>query len=200
VVRRSAATFDVVLAAPQRSLPGIVRAVAPEIAAFVSEIRVGSSATAFLAFARDQVAHPLDAVGFIVPRAEKTRVIAATWVSSKWEHRAPEGHVLMRAFFGGIGHEDVLAASDEELVAAAMSELPGYMGELRGQPILSRVFRWTKASPQPEVGHLDRMRAIHARLDALPGLYLAGNGYDGSGIPDCIKQGEAVAAAVLGAR
>jgi oxygen-dependent protoporphyrinogen oxidase len=187
------AADHVVLAAPQRSLPGLVRGLDEPIARLVEGIRIGSSATAFVAYRREQVTHALDAVGFIGPRAENTRVIAATWVSSKWPHRAPEGCVLLRAFFGGIGYDDVLQSSDDALVAAAREELPGFMGPIHGDPLFSQVFRWTKASPQPELGHLARMREIHARLAAHPGLHLAGNGYDGSGIPDCIKQGEAVA-------
>lgn len=186
----------VVLTAPQRALPGIVRGLDAGMAGEVEGIRVGSSATAFLAFRREQVAHALDAVGFIVPRAEKTRVIASTWVSSKWPHRAPEGHVLMRAFFGGIGHEAILDKSDDELVAIAREELPSLMGKLDGAPLFTRVFRWRLASPQPEVGHLDRMKRVHALLERHPGLHVAGNGYDGNGIPDCIKQGEAAADAI----
>jgi protoporphyrinogen/coproporphyrinogen III oxidase len=183
----------VVLAAPQRSLPSIVRALDPELATEVEQIRIGSSATVFLAFKREQISHALDAVGFIVPRSEETRVIAGTWVSSKWPHRAPEGHALIRAFFGGIGHEEILTKSDDELTSIAREELPKLMGPIDGAPLFSRVFRWTKASPQPEVGHLDRMKRVHARLDAHAGLFLAGNGYDGNGIPDCIKQGEQAA-------
>ncbi len=187
----------VVLAAPQPALADIVRTLDPDLSTEVDGIRVGSSATVFLAYRRDQIAHALDAVGFIVPRAEQRRVIASTWVSSKWPHRAPEGHALIRAFFGGIGHEDVLDASDADLVAIAREELPPLMGDLRGEPLFARVFRWTKASPQPNVGHLDRMKRIHERLRAHTGLFIAGNGYDGNGIPDCIKQGEAAALAAV---
>lgn len=183
----------VVLAAPQRAFPKLVGGFDPELAREVEGIRIGSSATVFLAYERAQIAHALDAVGFIVPRAEHTRVIAGTWVSSKWPHRAPEGHALIRAFFGGVGHEEILASSDEELVAIAREELPKLMGEITGAPLFARVFRWTKASPQPEVGHLDRMKRVHERLAMHAGLSLAGNGYDGNGIPDCIKQGEQAA-------
>ncbi len=188
----------VVLTATPCATTGIVRGLDAELADLLGGIRVGSSAVVFLGYRREQVAHPLDATGFISVREPDARLIAATWVTSKWPGRAPEGHVLLRAFFGGVGHEHVLAETDDALVATARAELAGLMGELRGEPVLARVFRWNKASPQPEVGHLARMASVRRRLDAHPGLHLAGNGYFGNGIPDCIKQAEAVAEAIDG--
>lgn len=183
----------VVLATPQCALLDIVRTLDAELAREVERIRIGSSATVFFAYRREQIAHALDAVGFIVPRIEKTRVIACTWVSSKWPNRAPDGCALIRAFFGGVGHEEILESSDAELVDIAREELPKLMGALDGEPLFTRVFRWNKASPQPEVGHLELMKRVHERLLLHPGLFIAGNGYDGNGIPDCIKQGEQAA-------
>lgn len=168
----------------------------PEAASELAGIPYVSTATVFFGFSREQVAHPLDGVGFIAPKGEGA-LIAGTWVSSKWDGRAPEGRVLVRAFLGGRRSVvDVAQTSDEELAATAHRELERLMGPL-GEPELTRVFRYVDANPQPLVGHGARLARIERRLGALPGLYLAGAAYDGVGIPDCIRQGRAAADRIL---
>jgi oxygen-dependent protoporphyrinogen oxidase len=185
----------VVLAAPPHAAASLLGALDGDARRLTGEIRCGSSAAIFLGYRREDVAHPLDATGFVVPRTPDGQLVACTFVTSKWESRAPEGHVLLRAFVGGAGREAVLARTDDELVAIARTELAALMGRL-GEPVLARVFRHVGASPQPELGHLARMRAIGERLAALPGVHVIGNGYNGTGIPDCIKQARAAAEAI----
>ncbi len=182
----------VVLATPPPATAALLGPLDEEAARVASEIRCGSSAAVFLGYRREDVEHPLDATGFVVPRSSAQKIVACTFVTSKWESRAPEGHVLLRAFVGGAGREETLDASDDALVTTARAELSKLMGRL-GEPVLTRVFRHVRASPQPEVGHLARMRALFARLETLPGVQLIGNGYNGTGIPDCVKQGKAAA-------
>ena len=149
-----------------------------------------SSATVFFAYRRSEVAHPLDGVGFVVPRALGRSIRAGTWVSSKWHGRAPEGYVLLRAFFGGIGGEADLALDDAGLAALALRELGVLMG-LSAQPIWFKVFRFDASRAQMRVGHLAKIRAIRERLGATaPGLRVAFGGFDGDSIPDSIRQGQ----------
>jgi oxygen-dependent protoporphyrinogen oxidase len=151
----------------------------------------------FLGYRRSEVAHPLDASGFLVPRAAERPILAGTWVSSKWSGRAPEGHVLLRVFVGGPLAAAILAQDDAELVRVARGELRTLMG-LTAEPVLSRVFRFERGSAQMRVGHATAMRAIRERLATLGhGLAIAGGGYDGIGIPDCIRQGQDAAAALV---
>ncbi len=163
----------------------------------LSAIPYLSTATAFFAFRRSDVSHSLDGIGFIVPRGE-ARILAGTWVSSKWEGRAPEGHVLLRAFLGGArGDVDVPGSSDDELCRVALGELRRLMGSM-AEPLFTRVYRYHDSNPQPIVGHSARLRRIQDHLDEVPGLALAGAAFDGVGIPDCIRQGRAAAERVLG--
>jgi oxygen-dependent protoporphyrinogen oxidase len=146
-----------------------------------------STATVFYGYPRHGVRHPLDAVGFIVPRGE-AEVFAATFVSSKWEQRAAKDHVLLRVFFGRSAQtRDPDQLSDDELLAIGQKELERLLGPL-GNPVLTRVYRYPKANPQPLVGHIGRMGRIEEHLARLPGLYLAGGAYRGVGIPDCVRQ------------
>jgi oxygen-dependent protoporphyrinogen oxidase len=187
----------VVFAVPAWAAAAILGGVDSELARLAAEVRYASSATIAIGLHRDQVAHPLQGSGFVVPRVERHVLMAGSWVSSKWPHRAPAGAVLLRGFVGGATDEGVLQRSDQEIADAAFSEFATLL-KISGRPLLTRVYRWTRANPQHEVGHLDRMRAIEARLASLPGLYVTGSGFRGTGLPDCIADGRATGATAAG--
>jgi oxygen-dependent protoporphyrinogen oxidase len=176
-----------------------VRQLDPVLADALGVFQSASTATVFLAFPESAVPRALDATGFLVPREMRRPILASTWVSSKWGHRAPAGSVLIRVFFGGANGEPILENDDAELVVLARSELRALM-EIDAAPLFTHVFRFTRASPQPKVGHLARVRAVKERLERWPGLYIAGNGFEGSGIPDCVKFAETAANAILARR
>jgi len=151
-----------------------------------------STATVFFALPRAGLERPLDGAGFVAPKGE-AELIAGTWVSAKWDGRAPDDHVLVRAFLGGARAKvDVVGSSDEALANVAKRALEQLMGKL-GTASFTRVFRYVDANPQPVVGHGERMARVAERLKELPGLYVAGAAYDGVGIPDCVRQARAVA-------
>jgi oxygen-dependent protoporphyrinogen oxidase len=162
------------------------------LAALCAEVPYTSTATIALAFDRSAVSHPLDGSGFVVPEIESTGILAASWLSSKWAHRAPAGKVLMRAFAGGARDPDAVDRSDEELVRTAQRALGGLL-ELGGDPLWTRVYRWRRANAQHEIGHAARMGRIEAMLARHPRLFLTGSGFRGVGIPDCIADGRATA-------
>jgi oxygen-dependent protoporphyrinogen oxidase len=168
----------------------------PDLANALAEISFVSSVVVFLGFERGQVRHPLDASGFVT-RPGEGRVMAATFVSSKFEGRAPEGRVLLRAFLGGARDEEVIRWPDEELVEQAQAEL-GRLLEIEGEPIFTRVYRYERATPQLRLGHTERVAKLREREKEHEGLYVAGGGYEGIGIPECIRQGRVVAERALG--
>jgi protoporphyrinogen/coproporphyrinogen III oxidase len=182
----------VVLAAPAHAAAAMVRDLSPDLARLCGEIPYASAATIALAFRRDAVRHPLNGSGFVVPLVEKTGIMAASWLSSKWPNRAPADRVLLRAFVGGARDPRALEKSDSELVALVMQALRPLLG-IEGTPLLTRVYRWDRGNAQHEVGHLDRLARIEATLEGLPGLSLTGSGYRGVGIPDCVADGRSTA-------
>ncbi len=131
--------------------------------------------------------------GFVVPRVERNPLLAATWVTSKWPQRAPDGHVLLRGFLGGGRDPHRLDQTDDELIAVAREAL-GEVMSISGAPIFSRLYRWTRQSPQYEVGHLERLAAIEGHLARIPGLFVTGSGFRSIGIPDCVADGRETAA------
>jgi oxygen-dependent protoporphyrinogen oxidase len=134
----------------------------------------------------------MQGTGFVVPRVERSALLAGTWVSSKWPGRAPDGHVLLRGFLGGGRDPQRLEDSDEELIATARTELGELLG-ISGEPGLTRLHRYTRQSPQYEVGHLQRVAAIDDHLASVPGVFLTGSGFRAIGIPDCIADARATA-------
>jgi protoporphyrinogen/coproporphyrinogen III oxidase len=186
---------DVALTIPAHAAARIVEEHDADLARMLDGIEYVSTATVFLAYRKFDVRHPLDAVGFLVPRAENRPILACTFVSSKWDHRAPAGQVLLRVFVGGAGNEHQLARDDEALIRLAREQILDLLGIDR-LPMFGKVFRFDRASPQPHVGHLTRIDRIFERVAEHPGLHVGGNGYVGTGIPDAIRQGEAIAAAI----
>ena len=149
-------------------------------------------ATVALAFDRDAASHPLNGTGFVVPRVEDAGIMAGSWLSSKWPHRAPANRVLLRAFLGGVRDLHAIEKPDEELIRVSIAAMAPLIG-ITGRPLLTRVYRWTRANAQHEVGHLDRLAAIDRALARVPGLHLTGSGFRGVGIPDVVADGRATA-------
>jgi oxygen-dependent protoporphyrinogen oxidase len=183
----------VILAVPAYIAASLLRVFDTSIAALAEATPYASTATVALGYRRDQVSHPMAGSGFVVPRAERSPLLAATWVTSKWPHRAPDGHVLMRGFLGGGRDPRRLDADDDELIGLVTDELRDLMG-ITGAPLFTRLFRWTRQSPQYEVGHLHRVATIDRQLTSIPGLFVTGSGFRAIGIPDCIADGRDVAA------
>ena len=188
----SLAASSIVLSVPAFATVSIVRDMAPELSRLCGEIAYTSVATVALGFAREAVRHPLNGTGFVVPRVENSGIMAGAWLSSKWPNRAPTGRVLLRAFLGGARDPQAIEKTDADLIRismAAMSPLLGIMGE----PAMTRVYRWTRANAQHDVGHLDRVAAIDRALKGVPGLYVTGSGFRGVGIPDVVADARATA-------
>jgi oxygen-dependent protoporphyrinogen oxidase len=193
-------TLDVdalLLATPAYVTANLLEALAPSVAAAARQIPYVSTAAVTMAFRGDQIAHPLDGHGFIVARGSPLGITACTWVSSKWPHRTPPGIVLIRCYLGKAGDEAVVEeAEDDRLVAVVRADLRTTMG-IEAPPVFVRIARWVKAMPQYPAGHLERLDAIDAGLQQVPGIAVAGAGYRGIGIPDCIRQGTEAAERLL---
>jgi oxygen-dependent protoporphyrinogen oxidase len=187
---------DLVIALPAYAAAHVLRDVDAELASILRSIPYESTATIFLGYRRSEVPHPLDATGLIIPKTERRRALAATFVTSKWEHRAPKDVALFRVFAGGHRDPSALEQSDDALIRLARDELAALVG-VKAEPFFIRVFRHERASAQPNVGHADRMRRARERAAAHPGLHLAGAAFEGVGIPDCVRQAGEVASRIL---
>ncbi len=197
----SSAQFDaVVIATPANAAAVLLDEALAAAARRLDAIPHGTSVLVTLAYPRDRVGHDLRGHGYLVPRAEGGPIAACTWSSEKWTGRAPADTVLLRMFVRDEGPSTTMP--EAALVGAARVDAERTLS-IAGEPVLVRTARYEHAMPRYTVGHLDRVAAVEAAMEAWPAVVLAGASYRGVGLPDCIAQGQAAAVRVaerLGAR
>ena len=189
--------FDaVVVALPGLAAANVIRLASAELAAELAAVQYSSSITVGLGYDREVRRSLPPGFGFLVPRSEGKRLLAATFVHNKFPHRAPEDRALLRCFFAGTHADNVWPLSDDQIVSIVRNELQQIIG-LRGEPLFARVYKWQSAMAQYSVGHLERLERIERLRQQLPGLTLAGNAYRGIGVPDCVRSGREAAKMAL---
>jgi oxygen-dependent protoporphyrinogen oxidase len=190
--------FDaIIVSSPAWAAGVLLEPVDRELADELSAIPYSSSITVNLIYDQAQLGRLPEGFGFLVPSVEGRAMLACTFVHRKFLGRTPPGKAILRAFLGGMKNEFLLAESDAALVATVRRELSEILGtgaiSPSNEPEYAQVSRWRRAMAQYSVGHQERMKRIAARVATLPGLRLAGNAYDGIGIPDCIRLGRQAA-------
>lgn len=185
-------TESLILACPAYEAGALLAGADAELSALLNAIPYTSSITLSLGYEKAGFSHPLNGFGFLVPKRERRRLVACTWVGTKFSYRVPDHLAVLRCFIGG-GEE-----SDEALLGMVRDELRDIMG-VKETPLFTRLARWPRSMAQYTVGHRDRLAQIEARAAALPGLHLAGNAYTGIGIPDCIRMGKQAAERIVSA-
>ena len=186
----------VCLAVPAYVAASLLAETHEKLADKLRQIKYASTATINFGYRRAAIAHPLNGFGFVVPFIEKRSLIACTFSSVKFPGRAPDDHVLLRAFAGGALQPEIFALAESEMSTRVEADLRELLG-ISEDPRFIEVAKWERSMPQYEVGHLDRVNEIEALATEIPGLALAGNAYRGAGIPDCIRSGEAAAESLL---
>ena len=191
--------FDaVIVAIPTHAAAALLQTADGNLSRELGEIEYSSSVTVTLGY-DEKVRRSLPlGFGFLVPRSEGRRMLAATFVHNKFPHRAPDNRALVRCFLGGARDEQILESSEEEILEIVRRELRQIVGTaLDAEPRFARVYKWKSAMAQYSVGHLERLQRIEALRQKLPGLALAGNGYRGIGVPDCVRSGAEAASKIL---
>ena len=187
------AAHSVIVAAPAHAAATLLERTDENLAALCATVPYVSTASVALGWERARVSHALAGSGFVVARQQSDlRISACTWVSSKWQDRAPSDTALFRAFLGGATDPSAALLSDEELAAIATADVSKVVGA-SGSPVFVRIQRWLKAGAQHNVGHRSHLQQIEIRLRTLPGLFVAGSGFRAIGIPDCVADGRAAA-------
>lgn len=186
---------SVIMACPAWQAGVLLRAVDERLAALLEGIEYSSSVTLALGYRRADCGPIPPGFGFLIPSKERKTLVACTFVGAKFPYRVPDTHVVLRCFLGGAQNEGVLDCSDDEIAATVRGELRALLG-WDTEPAFVRIRRWRKSMAQYTVGHAARVAEMRERLRGLPGLQLAGNAYEGIGIPDCVRTGRAAARAV----
>jgi len=189
--------FDaVIVATPTHAAAAVLGAADENLARDLGEIQYSSSVTVTLGYDEKVRASLPPGFGFLVPRSEGRRMLAATFVHNKFPHRAPDNRAIVRCFLGGARDEQILQVSEAGILEIVRTELRQILG-LDAEPLFERVYKWKSAMAQYSVGHLERLQRIESLRQKLPGLALAGNGYSGIGVPDCVRSGADAAGKIL---
>jgi oxygen-dependent protoporphyrinogen oxidase len=187
---------NLVLACQAYEAATLAAGFAPELERQLNGVEYSSSMTVALVYDKRELGHPLAGFGFLVPKRERRRLVACTWVGTKFSHRVPEHLAVLRCFLGGTD-DSALREDDDTVVAALGVELKGLMG-VAATPLFHRISRWPRSMAQYTVGHGRRIARIEELVGGMPGLHLAGNAYYGIGIPDCVRMGRQVARRIAG--
>ena len=183
----------IIMAAPAWTVGALLAAIDPALGGELAAIPYSSSITVNLVYDERKIGVLPDGFGFLVPAVEGRAMLACTFAHRKFLGRTPPGKAVFRAFLGGMKRDELLSAPDETLIATVRREMSEILGTkvipIHIDPEYAQVSRWGRAMAQYAVGHKERMQRIKAHAAALPGLRLAGNAYDGIGVPDCIRLG-----------
>jgi len=182
----------VIVCTPAASAARLIGPLDSRLADLLKEIPHASCSIVSLSYRRDQIRHPMDGFGFVVPLVENRRALSASFSSVKYEGRAPDDQVLVRVFIGGACQQELAELPDGDLESIATDELAELL-RIDGGPSKTWITRQPRAMPQYYVGHGDRVAEIEAGLSRLPGLHVAGNAYSGVGIPYCVHNAEQAA-------
>ena len=182
----------VVIATPAFQAAKILEPIASDAAAELKQIAYASTSTVSLGYGRKDFPRPPDSFGFVVPAVEQRKIMACTFSSLKYPGRAPEDHILLRAFVGGALQPELFADDDATMLKNVRGELASLLGVV-AEPVLSRIWRHPKSMPQYHIGHAARIERIETTLRQFPSIALAGNAYHGVGISDCVHTGEEAA-------
>jgi protoporphyrinogen/coproporphyrinogen III oxidase len=188
------ASFDaLIMAAPAWAAGSLLMSTDATLGSELGGIPYSSSITVNLIYDETKIGRLPEGFGFLVPAVEGRSMLACTFAHRKFLGRTPPGKAVFRAFLGGMKRDELMTESDDALIAAVRREMSEILGanviSSAVEPEHAQVSRWSRAMAQYAVGHKERMQRINARLTELPGLRLAGNAYDGIGVPDCIRLG-----------
>jgi oxygen-dependent protoporphyrinogen oxidase len=199
-VLRGEGGFRVDTAAGPLAARRVVLAVPADVAARLLDAATGGRSRAFaeipyapvavvaLGYRREDVGHPLDGFGYLVPRKEGRRTLGCLFPSALFPGRAPAGHAALSAFAGGRTDPEIVTWEDDRIAAQVQAEVGQALG-IRSEPVFRLVRRWPRAIPQYEVGHGRFVDLADEIEHDLPGLRIGGNFLSGVSVPDCIRNG-----------
>lgn len=187
---------SVILATPAYVASTFIRPFAPGLGSKLDAVYYPPVAEVFLGFDSDQCLRPLDGFGYLIPAKEKREILGTIWSSVLFPNRAPANHVALTTFVGGSRQPEMAEVEDKELLKIVLREIQSIMN-VRGQPVFSRIARWTKAIPQYHRGYFELYREIDDLESSQPGLFLCGNYRGGIAVGDCVMNGKKTADNVL---
>lgn len=186
----------VIVTTPSYNAASLVQATDAELAADLASIEYASSAVVILTYKTELIEQNIKGFGFVVPDIEESDLIACSFSSIKFNGRAPKDSIIIRAFVGGALNPGICELGDDKITEKVKRELSRIL-QIKGEPEFTLIQRYPNAMPQYHLGHIEKVQAIYERAKGYKGLELAGNAYNGVGIPECIHSGEQAAENII---
>ena len=177
---------QVVLCLPADAAATLMQAIAPHVSSELDAIEYAPIASVATGFHRDQIRHPLDGFGALIPRREHLETLGTLFSSTLFPGRAPRDHVLFTSFIGGARNPQVIEQHSDALVTRVLKDLGPLLG-ISGAPVYQKVQVWQRAIPQYTIGHNGRITRVRHALERLGGIHARANWLDGISVSDCIK-------------
>jgi len=189
--------FDTTILATSSTVAATLLAkVDAKLSVELASIQHSGTAIVSLGYNEQQIGHPLDGMGAVVPAIENSPILACSFSSRKYAHRVPQGKALLRVFVGGARRPDLAEMPDDHLLPL-VREHTEKLFQIHGEPVFCDIAHWPGTMPQYHVDHVELVAGIEVKVSSLPNLHLVGNAYHGVGIPDCIHGGELAAEKIL---
>lgn len=188
----------IVLAIPAYSAASLLKTLSPEASHELSQIHYNGLAVVHFGFNRQDIPHPLDGFGCLIPRREKLPLLGTIWASSLFPNRAPEGHVLLSNFIGGAHHPEICGWHPPDIEHLVLNNLQQVFKTREPlKPTYSQTIVYSKAIPQYNLGHIPRIQAIEDALQKHSHIHLCGNYLHGIALNECVKSGLAAAEKII---
>jgi oxygen-dependent protoporphyrinogen oxidase len=191
--QKTLTTEQLVVATPALQAAALLRGVNPRFESTLTQFEYAPVAVVSLGYPKAAIRHSLQGFGFLVPRSSGLRILGTVWNSSLFPGRAPENHILLTSFVGGVTDPQAASLSTSELVATVHRELTPILGISQQQPAFSNVKTWPRAIPQFNIGHSQRLSDLALLQSRYPSLWLAGNYLHGPSLGTCVEQALTVA-------
>lgn len=150
----------------------------------------------YLGYKKENIGHPLDGFGFLIPEKERKKFLGAIWSSNLFENRAVENYASFTLFVGGSRSPELFENDQDELREEVLKEFSDIM-EIKGEPEFIKEKMWPKAIPQYELGYIEYENTFERFELENPGLFLSGNYRGGISVGDCIKNSELTAKRII---
>jgi protoporphyrinogen/coproporphyrinogen III oxidase len=186
----------VVLAVPAYAASALVRPYASGLASQLDAVYYPPVAEVFLGYALPQISRPLNGFGYLIPEVEKRQILGTIWSSSLFEGRAPAGCVALTTFAGGARQPELPGLDDAELLRLVTGEIRSILG-VQGEPVFSRIIRWSKAIPQYNLGYRVLLDRVSGFEQEHPGVFFCNNFRGGIAVGDCVMNGKAIAERIM---
>jgi oxygen-dependent protoporphyrinogen oxidase len=184
-----------IITTPAYITASLLKGLDPDLSKDLSKIHYNSSVVVNLAYRREDISHPLNGFGFVVPATEKRNIVACSFSSIKFQGRAPKGNIVLRCFLGGSIQPKACEWDDSKIIETTHRELSELL-HIKNKPLVICVYRHINSMPLYGVGHTELINRIKERVKTHRGLALAGSAYEGVGMPDCIHSGELAAESI----